>query len=345
MGSSKAPAPTDPTVSIKAQEDANRRTLNQAIAANRVDQSGPFGSISYTQSGTDSEGNPRFTQTNTLDPAIEQGIRDRIATSQGGFQTGMEGLQNTLAQGSGATLERTGDDTGLFGASAERLRSLLSQTGQPGSDGAFDRALQFYDQTQDPFFQRQDEALRTRLENQGLRQGTEAYDRELENMRRGQFLARGQQAADLQNQFFNQGQADQQRQFQQALSGFGAGAGRADQLFGMDNQIANLALANQGQALGGYGQLAGMGLAGDMSPQLANPQGAMGAVPQVGIPSPANAQQAYANYDQQRMQQWQQNQANNNAMLGGLGGIAGTVLGGPIGGYVGNAIFPVSRAG
>ena len=57
-GSSSAPAVPDYTAAANATAANNLKAAQAATAANRVNQYTPYGSLNYTQSGTDSQGNP-----------------------------------------------------------------------------------------------------------------------------------------------------------------------------------------------------------------------------------------------------------------------------------------------
>lgn len=52
----------------------------------------------------------------------------------------------------------------------------------------------------------------------------------------------------------------------------------------------------------------------------------------------ANATQAYGNYDQQRMVQWEAQQKQNSGLWQGLGAIGGAFLGGPMGAQLGSGL-------
>jgi hypothetical protein len=63
----------------------NFKMAQAAIAANRVNQETPYGSLKYTQTGTDAQGNPMWTAT--------QGTN---AQTQGLIDTSLSGLQSSL---------------------------------------------------------------------------------------------------------------------------------------------------------------------------------------------------------------------------------------------------------
>jgi hypothetical protein len=63
----------------------NLKMAQTALAANRVSQETPYGSLKYTQTGTDSQGNPMWTAT--------QGTNDQ---TQGLINTSLSNLQSSL---------------------------------------------------------------------------------------------------------------------------------------------------------------------------------------------------------------------------------------------------------
>lgn len=52
----------------------NLAAARAATAANRVNQVTPYGSLNYTQSGTDSYGNPMWTATQSIDPSLQGAV-------------------------------------------------------------------------------------------------------------------------------------------------------------------------------------------------------------------------------------------------------------------------------
>ena len=56
------------------------QTTNQQNELNRVNQNGPFGSLSYSQTGKNPDGTPQYTATSTLSPQL-QGLYAQIGKS------------------------------------------------------------------------------------------------------------------------------------------------------------------------------------------------------------------------------------------------------------------------
>ena len=147
MGGGSAPPPPDPYAIANAQFGQNQKTANYEAALNRFTQRNPFGTVSWQNSGTTD--NPQWSQTTTLSPA-QQGIYDtQLGTQQNladqaNQYTGQ--LQQALAnpiQGSSRNIQ-------------DAYNSILAAN-QPNQD-------------------QQRQQLETRLANQGLAPGGEAYD-------------------------------------------------------------------------------------------------------------------------------------------------------------------------
>ena len=125
----------------RASSLANLQGAQTATAANRVNQITPFGNVSYTQSGTDSQGNPIWTATQTLPQGLEnayQGILGQVS--------------NQYGQAFNPQLPSVGINPGET-YEAAIMRRLQPQQAQ------------------------QSEALEAQLANQGIMPGSEAYNR------------------------------------------------------------------------------------------------------------------------------------------------------------------------
>lgn len=149
MGKQQAPAPPDPVATAASQTASNKETAIAQSNLNMVDQVGPGGSVKYTQIGTNSDGTPKYQQTTAYDPKTEGIYNAGIGTSQN--------LAN-LAQ------QKSGELGGLlanpidFSAQKQYLEGLTS--------GALDKS-----------WAQNQAALDTKLSNQGIKLGSDAYDR------------------------------------------------------------------------------------------------------------------------------------------------------------------------
>lgn len=181
MGKNKSPKPTDPKKISAATTGSNISTSIANAYLNSDNMSGPFGSSTKTQTGTKTVTDPYtgktyevpvFTTNVTLDPA-QQAILD---------QRNQAGLTSTT-----------------------KANELLSQySSQPTRLGNAEVEARLFDLGRgrlDPVMARRDESLRTRLANQGIQVGTEAYNREMDLLRQGendaynQLLLTGRQQA------------------------------------------------------------------------------------------------------------------------------------------------------
>ena len=193
MGKPKAPTPPDPQETSAAQTGTNIATT---IANNRmrmVDQYTPDGSLTYEQTGTESYTDPYTGET--------YDIPGYSAT------TSLSPEQQAIAdQNNSAKLNLSS----LANERSDFLRDYL-----PGSEAATDQIdSKLYElgaKRLDPRFAQEEDALRTRLTNQGISMGSEAYNRELERFGQGkndaynQLLLNGRgQAANEVNMPINQ---------------------------------------------------------------------------------------------------------------------------------------------
>lgn len=133
---------TDPYTQAAQQTAlANLAGAQQAVTANRVNQVTPYANLQYEQTGTDANGNPIWTARQTVAPAL---------------QPGLEALQGRFAQTAGQEFNPQTPGVGI-NPSETYSEAIM-------------RRLQ-------PELQRQTEALDTRLANQGIMPGSEAYNR------------------------------------------------------------------------------------------------------------------------------------------------------------------------
>ncbi len=80
MGKS-APRAPDPFKTAQAQAAMNRDTAVTQQELNMVNQTGPWGSVSYSQTGTTDAGNPIWSQSTTLSPS-QQAIFNQSQAAQ-----------------------------------------------------------------------------------------------------------------------------------------------------------------------------------------------------------------------------------------------------------------------
>jgi hypothetical protein len=187
-----APAP-DPAATASAQTASNKETAYWNAVLNNVNQNTPYGSISYTGGEGDYDPNkpPQFTSTITLSPE-QQAIYD-AQTSQDQQLLDLGGQQISRIQESANTpfsFDEIGNEV--------RQEDVL-QAQKSAEEALMSRLA--------PQFGRDEESLRSRLINQGISQGSEAYDREMERFGQNKndarvqaILAANSYGGDLQNQ-------------------------------------------------------------------------------------------------------------------------------------------------
>ena len=188
MGKPKAPAAPDPVKTAEAQTGTNISTAIANGYLGNYNQVTPEGKLTYSTEGyetvTDGATGKQYqvpirTATQTLSPE-QQAIYDQNTGANLNLATLGNNLSGTLGQ----------KLTGNFTVGNESTEARLAELGRNRLD---------------PQFAQQDEALRTRLANQGIRVGTEAYDREMTNF--------GQRQNDAYNQLYlnGRGQATQEQ--------------------------------------------------------------------------------------------------------------------------------------
>jgi hypothetical protein len=240
-----ASAPAAPDYRGAAQDTAagNLEAARVATAANRVNQVTPYGNLNYAETGTDSYGNPTWTATTSLSDVGQQLLGNQNATSLGlggAINAQLGQVQNVMGQGFNP---QTGPITTNVGqANVNPLTgqsNLQTSTDYEGGMAGWDKANALLMQRLQPQMDIQQKTLDAKLANQGIAQGTEAYNRAK--------MGLGMQQNDLLNQAQLSGLSAGNTLFQQGLSG--AQFGNAAQQQGYQNtqaqQQANNAIAQQ----------------------------------------------------------------------------------------------------
>jgi len=180
MGSKSGPKAPNPREQAQAQTATNKETAYWNAVLQNVNQNTPYGSISWEQQGDgtyDPNKPPQFTSTINLSPEQQQILdsqnRQGIAMNELGEQQigritdvvadpySYSGIQNTLPM-----------ESDIMSAQTRAEEALMSRM--------------------NPQFAQQEEALRTRLINQGIGQGSQAYQREMDSFNQAQNDARMQ---------------------------------------------------------------------------------------------------------------------------------------------------------
>jgi hypothetical protein len=259
----KAPEAPDYTAAAQATAQGNLQAAQAALAANRVNQTTPYGSLQYSQNGTDSQGNPVWNATTALSPTGQSLLNSQNNTSLGLsnlLNTQMGNVNNSINNGFVApqfNLSNVTPINAVAGAPTD-LRSSASSpiglvtgvdvpqyqmvNGQPqlqtqlGGTGmaGWDKASGLIMSRLAPTIAHQNEQSDAQLANQGIVPGTEAYA----NAKR--VLAQGQN--DLLNQAQLAGQNVQQNLFGQNLAAGQFGNTALNQMFG--NQVTGVTTNN-----------------------------------------------------------------------------------------------------
>lgn len=154
--SAPPPAAPDPEDTARAQAQMNKETAITQYGLNATNQITPDGSLTYRQIGKWPDGTPRYEATTALSGA-QQGIYD----------TNQQTQQN---------IANIGRDQ------SARIGDLLGSPLQLGNEETEARLMELGMSRLTPQFERNQEALRTRLLNSGIREGSEAWNAEMGRM-------------------------------------------------------------------------------------------------------------------------------------------------------------------
>jgi hypothetical protein len=287
-GGSKAKAPPTPdyTALMKQQQAADQANYAQQLANQRTSQVTPMGSSSWSQ---DASG--KWTQTETLSPELQQAYNNQLANqakSQGLQSSALDQLQQLQAQGGfkdpGITAAYDPNYANQY--ATDYTKSLLARI----------TPQQQVDMTN----------LDTKLKQQGLVPGTEAYDRAYQNLSKAQGDVNTQ--ANLQGMMA--GQQAGQSAFQTDLQGQSAKRDAA-----LQDYMIPWSTASQAAGLAGGVNIPTMGTGVTSTPGLTTPD-LMGA-----------AQQQYAQQMQNYNQQQKQASGKGQGIGSTVGGLAGAAIG------------------
>lgn len=170
-GGSPPPAP-DPKATAQAQATANKETAIAQANINMVNQNTPYGKLEYTQRGSAEDGTPQYTATQTLSPEEQQklDLTNQAAIKYGQTaNTQMDAVKNRLS-------------TPLDYSSLGAAPTIDENTRRQVSDAMYARMQ--------PQMDRDRAALETRLANQGIAIGSQAYSDAIDEMNRQRTDAR-----------------------------------------------------------------------------------------------------------------------------------------------------------
>jgi hypothetical protein len=256
-GSSKAPPAPDYVLAAREQGRQNIDAARVTAALNRVNQSGPMGSVSYSQDPNDPD---RFTQNTTLSPEQQQLYETSTRGQQGrtdlgnqqlsmyGSQIGTgintSGLPQRVSNIQGGQQQTSVNaPSGMYGRiNTMGLPGLPGQNDFGGERQRVEDALYGRNASRlDDQFARREEDQRAQLLNRGLREGTEAYA----NAERDLTQSRTDAYGDLRDRAVLAGGQEQSRLFSDALQARGQGFGERSTQAQFGNQAANDRFSNE----------------------------------------------------------------------------------------------------
>lgn len=321
-----SPKPPDPVKTAEAQGAMNRETAITQQELNMVNQNGPWGSVTYDQTGTSASGTPTYTATTSLSPS-QQAIFNKSQKAQGN-------LAQIASDQSGFLSKYLGNEIDLSGTPA--LQSDFGKGYNPNFDANFATSYAGADdfsadrrRYEDALWERTsgdrsaaDAEMRTVLANKGIKEGSPAWNAEMERMaaqntdaRLATLLAGGQEQARMVGMardaamFGNEAEA---ARLQAQQMGNAALAQEAQFGNSARGQNVSEAFALRNQPINEISAL----LSGT---QVSNPAQMGAATPQTGVAGVDYTGLVADNYKAQM--------AGHQSMLGGMGGLFGLALG------------------
>ena len=122
----------------------NYQGATAATAANRVNQNTPYGSLQYTQTGTDAQGNPIWSANQSLSPQLQQLTTQSLTGLQNSLTNPAYGI-NPGQSYSDAIMQRLQPEQAH--AQEQQAAALANQGIMPGSD-AYNNAMRTFNQGQ-----------------------------------------------------------------------------------------------------------------------------------------------------------------------------------------------------
>jgi hypothetical protein len=184
MGKPKAPKAPDPKETASAQTATNVSTALANAQLGNVNQYGPDGSVTYSQNGgqwiTDPTSNARY-----FIPQYEQ--KTQLSSQQQAIKEQEDAANLNLGK--------------IAANQSGFLNDYLSKPVNLNNEATEARLMELGRKRLDPMIAQRDEDLRTRLANQGIKAGSDAFAREMDTFNQGtndaynQLLLNGRQQA------------------------------------------------------------------------------------------------------------------------------------------------------
>lgn len=225
MSKPDPPKPPDPVATANAQTGSNRDTAITNSYLGNTDQVTPYGSVTFDVTGQGPNGVPRWTQTTTESPN-QQTLRE--LEEQQGIELGRLGLQQTGRVGDilGQPYDpRRFDTNSVTGGPLDIAAALGDYNGDVEA-----RTRELATRGLDDQFNRSEEALRTRLANQGINAGTDAFDHEMRSFNEG----KGDAYTNAELMARSQAQSDRNQALSELLTGRGTNLSEARDQYSMD---------------------------------------------------------------------------------------------------------------
>lgn len=317
MKSAQAPTPPDPVATANAQTASNQQTAGYQQSMNLIDQTTPLGSLTYTNTGTDPvTGAPKYSSNVALSPAGQNQFNLQQETGTALDNLALQGagqVQNAFQspQSYGNLPSLPGYDAASFNAKAPTA-----------SQADYDQAQKaYYDQetaSLDPQWQQQQKQLEDKLTQQGITEGSDAWNTQMSNFQLGKTQAYQSAknnsitgATGVEQAQYGMANQSYQDQVANALNANNVGLQNRQQGISETNYLRELPVNEVSTLLHG-GQVS--------QPTFSNtPQTGVANTNVAGI-TQSSFQDAEANYQQQM--------AQNNAIIGAVSGAAGSALGG-----------------
>lgn len=185
----------------QGQQTYNTQAGQESQAGSMVGQENPYGSLSYSQTGTSSNGTPLYTAKTSLTPE-QQSMFDTLQ--------GTKGLSGVMANKLFAN----------SGYGDQDPRKAIGDMTSGITGGLMTKQMEYMQ----PFFKTERDQLDTQLRNQGLAPGMPGYDNALRQLDTNHSLATSKAAADFEGQAFGQANTlyDKPRVVGEDLANFGA---------------------------------------------------------------------------------------------------------------------------
>jgi hypothetical protein len=163
MGKSSAPPAPDYSAAAKETASGNLDAARAATKANRINQVTPYGSLTYSQTGSDPDAG--WTQTQTLSPQAQAALDQQLALNRKYGETANVGFDKARASLENPELDMS------------KLPQRGINVGQTAQQAIMSRL--------NPQMQQREEQLRQQMANQGIGLGSTAFGREMTNYNQG----------------------------------------------------------------------------------------------------------------------------------------------------------------